>query len=44
MIQVSYKNKNQEVRALLYNENNLSELWYDIQLLINEWAENIKCF
>ena len=39
MIEIIYKNRNKEDRKLIYNENNLAEMWYDIAELLNNSAE-----
>lgn len=44
MIQISYKNKDKEARALLYSENNLDEIWYDIKQILDNWAEILWIF
>lgn len=44
MIQISYKNKNKDARSLIYNENNLAEIGYDIQKILDDGAEILAVF
>lgn len=39
MIRITYKNKNKEARVLIYNENNLAEIGYDIKKILDSGAE-----
>jgi hypothetical protein len=38
MLRISYKNKDEETRELIFNENNLAEVWYDIKTIIDSGA------
>lgn len=44
MIKITYKNKNKDARALIYNENNLAELWNDIKTILDNDSEILWVF
>jgi len=41
MLKIDYLNKEWEERRLIYNENNLSEMWSDILSIIDNEFTNI---
>ena len=44
MIHITYKNKDKESREMMYSENNLAEVGYDIKQILDQGAENIMVF
>lgn len=44
MINITYKNKDQDARKLIYNENSLAEIGYDIVKILDNWAEILQVF
>ena len=44
MINITYKNKNQEGRKLIYTDNQLENIWEDIKDLLDNWAEILWVF
>jgi len=41
MLLISYLNKKKETRTIAFNENNLAEVWYDLQQILDQGAESI---
>lgn len=44
MINITYKNKDQDAKRLVFNENNLIDIGYDIETLLDQWAEILQVF